>query len=82
MTKDLFKGDGTSTLGGNEVYSAASKSRWWKPIPRVAATLTPQEDSQPSGKKGAKFAEGTQFIERVTAAKKTRQGHEDEQLHY
>jgi hypothetical protein len=82
MTKDLFKGDRTSTLGGNEVYSTASKLRRWKPVPRVAAALTPQEDSQPSGKKVAKFAEGTQFIERAMAAKNLRQGREDEQLHY
>jgi hypothetical protein len=71
MKKDLCKVDRTSTPGGNKIHGEVSKSRKWKPIPRVAAASTPQEDSQSSGKKGAKFAEGTQFIERVMAAKKT-----------
>jgi hypothetical protein len=71
MKKDLFKVDRTSMPGGNKIHGEASKSRKWKPILRVAATSTPQEDGQSSGKKGAKFAEGTQFIERVTTAKKT-----------
>ncbi len=59
MKKDLFKVDGTSTLGGNKIHGEARKSRKWKLIPKVAAASTPQEDGQSSGKKGAKFAEGT-----------------------
>ena len=42
MKKDLFKVDGTSTPGGNKIHGEVSKSRKWKPIPRVAATSTPQ----------------------------------------
>ncbi len=71
MKKDLFKVDGTSTPGANKIHGEARKSRKWTPIPKVAAASTPQEDGQSSGKKGAKFAEETQFTERVTAAKKT-----------
>jgi hypothetical protein len=71
MKMDLFKVDGASMPGGNEIHGEARKLRKWKPIPKVAAALTLQEDGQSSGKKGAKFAEGTQFTERVTAAKKT-----------
>jgi hypothetical protein len=71
MKKDLFKVDGTSMPGGNKIHGEARKLRKWKSIPKVAAASTPQEDGQSSGKKGAKFAEGTKFMERVTAAKKT-----------
>ncbi len=46
MKKDLFKVDGTSTPGGNEIHGEARKSRKWKPIPRVVAASTPQEDGQ------------------------------------
>jgi hypothetical protein len=38
---------------------------------KVVTALTPHEDGQPSVTKGAKFAEGTQFVEKVSAAKKT-----------
>jgi hypothetical protein len=44
MKKDLFKVGGTSTPGRNKIHGEASKLRKWKPIPRVAAALTPQED--------------------------------------
>ncbi len=68
IKKDLFKVDGTS---GNYIQGEASKLRRWKLIPKVATASTPHEDGQPSVMKGAKFAEGTQFVEKVSAAKKT-----------
>jgi hypothetical protein len=68
IKKDLFKVDGTS---GNYIQGEASKPRRWKLIPKVATASTPHEDDQPSVTKGAKFTEGTQFVEKVSAAKKT-----------
>ncbi len=68
IKKDLFKVDG---IRGNYIQGEASKLRKWKLIPKVATASTPHEDGQPSVTKGAKFAEGTQFVEKVSAAKKT-----------
>jgi hypothetical protein len=68
IKKDLFKVARTSR---NYIQGEASKPKWWKLIPKVATALTPHEDGQPSVTKGAKFAEGTQFVEKVSAAKKT-----------
>jgi hypothetical protein len=40
-------------------------------IPKAATALTPHEDTQASGVKGTKFAEGTRFVEKVLVARKT-----------
>jgi hypothetical protein len=68
VKKNLFKADGIS---GNSNQGVAATSRWWKLIPKAATASAPQEDSQPSGTKGTKIAEGTRFVEKVLAAKKT-----------
>jgi hypothetical protein len=68
VKKDLFKADGIS---GDSNQGVAATSRRWKLIPKAATALAPHEDSQPSGTKGTKFAEGTRFVEKVLAAKKT-----------
>jgi hypothetical protein len=68
VKKDLFKAD---EISGNSNQGVAATSRWWKLIPKAATASAPHKDSQPSGTKGTKFAEGTQFVEKVTAAKKT-----------
>ncbi len=72
--KNLFKVDKTCTPGGKEESGEkARKPKRWKPIPKAATTATPQGKAQTSGRKGAKFAEGTQFHEKVSTggAKKT-----------
>ncbi len=72
--KNLFKVDETCTPGGKEESGEkARKPKGWTPIPKAATTATPQGKAQTSGRKGAKFAEGTQFHEKVSTggAKKT-----------
>jgi hypothetical protein len=68
VKKDLFKADGLSGVSNQGV---AATSRRWKLIPKAATASAPHKDSQPSGTKGTKFADGTRFLEKVSAAKKT-----------
>jgi hypothetical protein len=72
--KNLFKVDETCTPDGKEENGEKTrKPKGWKPISKAATTATPQGQAQTSGKKGAKFAEGTQFHKKVCTggAKKT-----------
>ncbi len=72
--KNLFKVDEIYTPGRKEKSGEkARKLKGWKPIPKAVTTATPQGKAQTSRRKGAKFAEGTQFHEKVSTggAKKT-----------